>query len=85
MSQRKPEDPADSHEGTDHSFIIRIWLEEILEDGQSRWRGHITHVPSKRRRYFEGMGEIDRFIAPYLVVNADDKECPAGHASEMEK
>lgn len=49
------------------SFIIRIWLEETTEEAeQATWRGHITHVPSRKRHYFENLDEIKRFIAPYL-------------------
>lgn len=50
-----------------HSFIIRIWLEETIEEaGRASWRGHITHVQSGRRRYFDDLGVIDSFVKTYL-------------------
>jgi hypothetical protein len=54
-------------ESTTHSFIIKIWLEETLEEAdQAVWRGHITHVPSGRREYVKDLDEILTFIMPYL-------------------
>ncbi len=50
-----------------HSFIVKIWLEETAaEAGRATWRGHITHVPSNVRRYFEELDQIKHFVAPYL-------------------
>jgi hypothetical protein len=50
-----------------HSFIVKIWLEETAEEaGQAVWRGHITHVPSSKRRYFQDLENVPLFIAPYL-------------------
>lgn len=50
-----------------HSFIVKIWLEETAaEAGRAIWRGHITHVSSNARRYFEELDQIERFIVPYL-------------------
>ncbi len=49
------------------SFVIKIWLETELNQGHpSRWRGHITHVPSGERRYVQTPDEIIAFIVPYL-------------------
>jgi hypothetical protein len=49
------------------SFIVRIWLEETVEEaGAATWRGQITHVPSGERRYLKDLDEIVAFIAPYL-------------------
>ena len=51
-----------------HSFVIRIWLEETIEEtGAALWRGRVTHVPDGRQCYFENLGKIPAFIAPYLV------------------
>ena len=56
-----------SEEGQTHSFIVRIWLEETFEEtGNARWRGHITHVASRERRYLEDLSDIGIFILPYL-------------------
>ena len=57
----------DLHEFTTHSFIVKFWLEEMVEGAdQATWRGHITHVPSGERRYFSRLDEIPAFVAPYL-------------------
>lgn len=57
----------DSFEVSTHSFIVKIWLEETVEEsGQARWRGHITHVPDCERRYIQDLDDITAFIASYL-------------------
>ena len=57
----------ETSEGNAHPFIVRIWLEETtLVSGHAKWRGHITHVPSGNRQYFESLDEINTFIRPYL-------------------
>ena len=57
----------DLPESNTHSFIVKIWLEETLEeDGRATWRGHITHVPSGERRYFKQLDDLLAFIVPYL-------------------
>ena len=49
------------------SFIVRIWLEEsATEAAAACWRGHITHVPTGRRRYVQQVSEIAEFIESYL-------------------
>ena len=50
-----------------HSFIVKVWLEETVEEeGRAKWRGHITHVASGERRYLQKLSEITDFIMPYL-------------------
>lgn len=57
----------DPSESNTHSFIVKVWLEETIEEaGQAKWRGHITHVQSGARRYMENLDEVGAFIAPYL-------------------
>jgi hypothetical protein len=57
----------DQHESNIHSFIVRVWLEEITsEAGEAAWRGHITHVASGKRRYLQELDAIAAFIAPYI-------------------
>ena len=57
----------DSFETSFQSFVIKIWIEETAaESGRVLWRGHITHIPSKRRVYLDDLNEIIRFISPYL-------------------
>jgi len=50
-----------------HSFIVKVWLEETAEEtGRAMWRGHITHVPSGKRRYVQDLEGVAAFIAFYL-------------------
>lgn len=50
-----------------HSFIVKVWREETAEEGgQTRWRGHITHVQTGKRRYLQSLSGILAFIMPYL-------------------
>ncbi len=57
----------DPPETDTHSFIVKIWLEETVQEaGKATWRGHITHVPSGERRYLRHLGDILDFIKPYL-------------------
>jgi hypothetical protein len=48
-----------------HSFIVKVWLEEI-KNGLPVWRGHVTHVPSKKREYFTILEDIPKLIGHYL-------------------
>ncbi len=49
------------------SFIVKVWLEETVEEaGRPRWRGHVTHVMSGERRYLENLASVTAFIRPYL-------------------
>jgi hypothetical protein len=57
-------EPAESRT---HSFIIKIWLEEEMDEaGRTVWRGHITHVPGGKRQYMQDLSAISSFIRPYL-------------------
>ncbi len=57
----------DAPEPNTHSFVIRIWLEETaLEGERANWRGHITHVLTRERRYVEQPDDIFLFILPFL-------------------
>ncbi len=57
----------DLSETTIQSFVIKIWLEETVDEtDKALWRGHITHIPSKRRVYLDKLDKIIRFIIPYL-------------------
>jgi len=50
-----------------HSFILRIWLEKTEEESSAGvWRGHVTHVPSGKRRYVKDLSEVELFLLPYL-------------------
>lgn len=55
-------------EGLTYSFIVKIWVEEALnQPGRFVWRGHITHVPSAKRAYFQSLSAIPLFIVPFLA------------------
>jgi hypothetical protein len=57
----------DSLEPDTQSFIVKVWVEDGNgEAGQGVWRGHITHVPSYKRRYLNNLSGIEDFISPYL-------------------
>jgi len=57
----------DPVESTTESFIVKIWLEESDQGtGGEKWRGHITHVPTGRRRYVEDIESISSFISERL-------------------
>ncbi len=50
-----------------HSFVIRLWQEDPAEKSNAaKWRGHITHVLSGKKRYIEQINEIDPFISRFL-------------------
>jgi len=58
----------DSLEQVSFTFILKIWLEETTSaGGPARWRGHITHVPSGERRYFEDLDAVTAFIQHYQI------------------
>ena len=68
-----------SLEATSHPFLVRVWLEEGADDANpATWRGHITHVPSGRRRYLEDLGEIVAFIKFYLEEMGVQFPCRSG-------
>lgn len=57
----------DALEPAAQSFIVKVWVEESAEgSSQGVWHGHITHVPSGKRRYLKNLDEIRDFIAPHL-------------------
>ncbi|MDQ3247579.1 MAG: hypothetical protein M3Q45_00080, partial [Chloroflexota bacterium] len=54
-------------ETTIHSFVIRLWLEEAATaTDPTRWRGHITHIPSNQRQHIDTLDAIQPMIAAYL-------------------
>ena len=54
----------DVQETSTHVFVIRLWTEEVDEEGRATWRGHITHVLTGKRRYLDTMEGISAFIEP---------------------
>ena len=56
MDQQEEALNSDRPDSGTFSFVIKIWVEETAgEAGQALWRGHITHIPSGRRRYFQDL------------------------------
>lgn len=50
-----------------HSFVIKIWVDDKDEKtGRVIWRGHITHVASNQRQYFDDLSGLIVFLLPYL-------------------
>jgi hypothetical protein len=50
-----------------HSFILKLWCEESVDDGRSAiWRGRIAHVPSGDCRYVQDFAALVGFLVPYL-------------------
>jgi hypothetical protein len=74
-------------ENETHSFIIKLWCEEpATEAGPAFWRGHITHVPSGQRRYFQELAAIAAFIAPWLHGTPPDPDAPTpGDVGSVER
>jgi hypothetical protein len=65
------------YELTTCSFIVKFWVEELATaNDRLRWRGHITHIPSGERRYFEELDDILSFILPYLRAIGINPEDP---------
>jgi hypothetical protein len=57
----------DIYEAGEHRFIIRIYLEETLEEaGFATWRGQICHVGDGRKERVQDLDDIVGFIVPYL-------------------
>ena len=58
---------SDPKNETEHSFIVRFWLERTRSNGVApEWRGVVEHVQNGRRRYFRNPDDIIAFILPYL-------------------
>ncbi len=54
-------------ENSSHSFVLKLWLEDAgSETDPACWRGHVTHVPSGERRYFQDLNGLLEFLIPYL-------------------
>ena len=64
-----------SQSAYDHSFIVKVWLEETTEESdQTIWRGRITHVPSHEQRYFQDLNDLIVFIQHYIKGWGGDAE-----------
>lgn len=64
-------------ENSSHSFVLKIWIEDAgSETDAAYWRGHITHVPSGERRYFQDLNGLLEFLIPYLEGMGIQVEIP---------
>jgi hypothetical protein len=63
----------DVPESSTHAFVIRLWSEEIDEEGRITWRGHITHALTGRQRPLQNVEDIVSFIGPYLQTNGGNE------------
>ncbi|MCA9976097.1 MAG: hypothetical protein KC413_10125 [Anaerolineales bacterium] len=48
-----------------HSFILKVWLEDEVDDTKI-WRGYLTHVASGQRVYFKNLLEMNNHLTPHL-------------------
>ena len=73
-----PERAMSSPESARHSFVIRIWAEEMAEGGSRLMlRGHITHVPGGEKTYLKDLDDIRTFMTPYVkAMGVDVAEPP---------
>jgi hypothetical protein len=57
----------ENYEKNTHTFVIKIWLEEIIGKYKFyHWRGHIMHIPSGERKYFDKLSKVTQIITGYL-------------------
>ncbi|KAA3657733.1 MAG: hypothetical protein DWQ04_27205 [Chloroflexi bacterium] len=50
-----------------YSFIVKIWFEEEEDVTPAQiWRGHVTHIPSRKRVYFNNYDGVVRFIDQFI-------------------
>ena len=67
LSPAQKEHGMDLPESHTHSFIIKIWREQVVEgENHFTWRGHITRVPGGERRYLKDLDDIALFILPSI-------------------
>lgn len=60
-----------------HSFIIKFWLEDALENTKpTAWRAKITHVPGGEHRYIKSFDEMADFITAHLGWTAVETHQP---------
>ena len=65
-----------------HTFVLRVWLEEVDASGRARWAGHMTHVLDERREYVNSLQAINDFIKGYLRTMGVCDDNGAGSVGE---
>lgn len=59
-------------EANAQSFIVRLWREhDDSTDQTPQWRGHIDHVQSGNRRYFQELSAISQIISEFTAEDAN--------------
>ncbi len=53
------------------SFVARIWLEQG-EGSAPRWRGHVEHVQSGKKEYFDTLASLQGFLVSVTGVPGPD-------------
>ncbi len=49
------------------SFVLKLWIESTSQDGcKVIWRGHITEVISRKKRYVKALEEINAYLIHQL-------------------
>ena len=55
-----------------HSFLLRVWLEEPQrQTAPPLWRGHITYLPYRERKYVQSCEDIQAFISNCVGSHED--------------
>ena len=54
------------------SFVARIWLEQG-EGSAPRWRGHVEHVQSGKKEYFDTLASLQGFLTSVTGVPGPDR------------
>ncbi len=57
------------------SFDARIWLEQG-EGNAPRWRGHVEHVQSGKKEYFDTLASLQVFLVSVTGVPGPDESLP---------
>jgi hypothetical protein len=67
-------------ERQDGSFIVRIWWEQGIEDGQaiSHWRGWIQHVRNGNHAYFASLRDLTDFLERETGIAQVDDQAAQG-------
>jgi hypothetical protein len=61
-----------------HSFLIRLWLDELWEEGQSAllWQGEVSNIQSGQKYSFLGKDDLFRYLKKQLDGDDINEQCP---------
>lgn len=54
-----------------HLFIVRVWTDPALAP-PSIARGLVEHIPSRERRYFRELSDLEGFVAQALAQSGTE-------------